>query len=228
MKKILFILFLAISNFIVAQNIAFEQVAIKVKPGSGGQVLSLFNDFYGSIEKPEGVYIRLSYINFKPQDIEATHFLTFTGPVEGLAKLREMRGGDKYSLYNSNMLRHAEVISTSAGTTLIRMNLDKSSQPIAQVWRWNVEDPASFATEFSSLIKAFPQQGYLSLGQFTHGTGSDGESHYVYITHENYAGALGWGPKTQAQQQAFLKFQKATTKYSDFLGSVTMSNVKTW
>ena len=32
-----------------------------------------------------------------------------------------------------------------------------------------VEDPASFATEFSSLIKAFPQQGYLSLGQFTHG-----------------------------------------------------------
>ena len=47
---------------------------------------------------------------------------------------------------------------------------------------------ASFATEFSSLIKAFPQQGYLSLGQFTHGTGSDGESHYVYTTHENYAG----------------------------------------
>ena len=107
-------------------------------------------------------------------------FFTFTGPVEGLAKLREMRGGDKYSLYNSNMLRHAEVISTTAGTTLIRMNLDKSSQPIAQVWRWRVEDPASFATEFSSLIKAFPQQGYLSLGQFTHGTGSDGESHYVY------------------------------------------------
>ena len=50
MKKILFILFLATSNFIVAQNIVFEQVAIKVKPGSGGQVLSLFNDFYGSIE----------------------------------------------------------------------------------------------------------------------------------------------------------------------------------
>ena len=114
-----FYTFLAISNFIVAQNIAFEQVAIKVKPGSGGQVLSLFNDFYGSIEKPEGVYIRLSYINFKPQDIEATHFLTFTGPVEGLAKLREMRGGDKYSLYNSNMLRHAKLFQLRQGQHLL-------------------------------------------------------------------------------------------------------------
>ena len=56
MKKILFILFLATSNFIVAQNIAFEQVAIKVKPGSGGQVLSLFNDSMGALKNQRCVY----------------------------------------------------------------------------------------------------------------------------------------------------------------------------
>ena len=110
----------------------------------------------------------------------------------------------------------------------MRMNLDKGTQPIAQTWRWRVEDPASFASEFTSLIKAFPQIGYISLGQLTHGIGNDGESHYVYMTHEDYAGALGWGPKTEAQQQAFLKFLKTTSKYSNFLGSVTMSNIKTW
>jgi hypothetical protein len=228
MKKILFLLLFVASNIIVAQNIAFEQVAIKVKPGSSSHVLNMINDFYGSIEKPAGVNIRLSYINFKPQDIEATHYLTFTGSVEGLSKLREIRGGDKYSLYNSNILRHAEVISTTGGSSLMRMNLDKGTQSMAQSWRWRVEDPASFASEFTALMKAFPQIGYISLGQLTHGIGNDGESHYVYMTHEDYASALGWGPKTEAQQQAFLKFLKATSKYSDFLGSVTMSNVKTW
>ena len=228
MKKIIFLLLFASSSLIFSQNIAFEQVAIKVKPGSSAHVLNLFNDFYGNIEKPEGVNIRLSYLNFRPQDIEATHYLTFTGSLEGLAKLREIRGGDKYSLYNSNMLRHADIISTSGGSSLMRMNLDKGNQPISQVWRWRVDDPASFASEFTTLIKAFPQLGYLSLGQITHGIGQDGESHYVYMTHEDYSGALGWGPKTQAEQQAFLKFQKATSKYSTFLGSVTMSNIKVW
>lgn len=228
MRKILFLIVFVASNIIIAQNIAFEQIAIKVKPGSSAHVLNMINDFYGSIEKPAGVNIRLSYINFKPEDIKATHYLTFTGPIEGLAKLREIRGGDKYSLYNSNILRHAEVISTTGGGSLMRMNLDKGTQPIAQSWRWRVEDPASFASEFTTLIKAFPQIGYISLGQLTHGIGNDGESHYVYMTHEDYASALGWGPKTEAQQQAFLKFLKTTSKYSNFLGSVTMSNIKTW
>ena len=57
------------------------------------------------------------HLNFKADDIQATHFLTFSGSVEGLAKLREIRRGDKYLLYNSNMLRHSEITSTSGGTT---------------------------------------------------------------------------------------------------------------
>ena len=97
-----------------AQNIVFEQVALNVKPGSGGQVLDLIDGFYGKIDKPEGVYITLYAVNFKADDIQATHFLTFSGSVEGLAKLREIRSGDKYLLYNSNMLRHSEITSISA------------------------------------------------------------------------------------------------------------------
>ena len=228
MKKIFFLMLFVASNLILAQNIVFEQVALKVKPGSAGQVLDLVDGFYSEIDKPEGVYITLYAINFKADDIPATHFLTFSGSVEGLAKLRELRSGDKYLLYNSSMLRHSEITSISAGATIMRMNVDKARQPIAQIWRWRVEDPAAFGNEFTDLIKSFPQLGYLSLGQFTHGTSSKGESHYVFTTHENFGAALSWGPKTQSQQQAFLKFQKTTSKYSNFLGSATMSNIKTW
>ena len=130
-------------------------------------------DFYSEIDKPEGVTLGFIF-KFQPDDIPATHYLTFSGSVEGLAKLRELRSGDKYLLYNSSMLRYSEITSISAGATIMRMNVDKARQPIAQIWRWRVEDPAAFGNEFTDLIKSFPQLGYLSLGQFTHGTSSKG------------------------------------------------------
>ena len=57
MKKIFFLMLFVASNLILAQNIVFEQVALKVKPGSAGQVLDLVDGFYSEIDKPEGVYI---------------------------------------------------------------------------------------------------------------------------------------------------------------------------
>jgi hypothetical protein len=228
MKKVIFLLLFAASNLIIAQNIAFEQVGIQVDPGNGSYVLDLLDDFYGNIEKPEGVNISLNRVYFKPEGVEATHYLTFTGTVKGLAALRKIRGGSKYSTFNTNILKFGKVVSTVGGSTLMRMNLDKAALPVVQVWKWRVDDALSFAGAFSNLIKGFPQEGYLSLGQFSHGTSSDGETHYIYVTHEDYEAALGWGPKTQQQQETFVKFQKATNKYSNFLGSMTLMNVKTW
>ena len=45
MKKIFFLMLFVASNLILAQNIVFEQVALKVKPGSAGQVLDLVDGF---------------------------------------------------------------------------------------------------------------------------------------------------------------------------------------
>jgi len=229
MKKLfLFLGFLSFINLSFSQNITFEQVGIKVEPGKASYVLNLLDDFYGSIEKPDNVSISLNRIYFRPEGTEATHYLLFAGSVEGLAALRKIRGGDKYSIFNSNILKFAEVVSVTGGSTLLRINPEKSSENTYQVWKWRVEDAPSFAAAFSDLIKAFPQEGYLSLGQFTHGTSTDGESHYVYTTHKDYASALSWGPKTEAQQQAFVKFQKVTSKYSNFLGSMTLYRMKSW
>jgi len=228
MRKLTLLLFIISANFALAQNITFEQVGIKVQPEKASYVLDLLDDFYGNIEKPENVSISLNRIYFKPEGTEATHYLTFAGSVEGLASLRKIRGGDKYSIFNSNIFKFAEIVSVSGGSTLLRNNLEKSSENTFQVWKWRVEDAPSFASAFTDLIKAFPQQGYLSLGQFTHGISSDGESHYVYITHKDYAAALNWGPKTASQQEAFIKFQKITNKFSNFLGSMTLYKMKSW
>ena len=70
MKKIIFLILFIASNLLVAQNIAFEQVAIKVEPGKGQYVLDLLDSFYGNIDKPEGVSISLNRVYFKSEDVE--------------------------------------------------------------------------------------------------------------------------------------------------------------
>ena len=108
----------------------------------------------------------------------------------------------------------------------MRINVDKGNYPISQMWRFSVEDPETFANEFVKLIKEFPSEGYLSIGLISQG--SDGDSHYIYTTHKDYATALSWGPKTEGQQNAFMKFKKTVNPISDYLGTITMNNIKTW
>ena len=228
MKKIIFIFLLVFSFSLSAQNIVWEQVGLKVNQGSSNFVLELIEGFYTSIDKPEGVAISLDAVMFKPEGYEATHFLTFAGSVEDLAKLRELRSGSVYMEYNQNMLKFSKITSITSGSTLMRMNLDKGNYPIAQLWQWNVKDPEVFMNEFISLTKSFPQDGYLSIGRISQGSGANGESHYIYTTHKDYGSALSWGPKNEKEQAAFVKFQKKTNPTSDYLGTVTVRNVKSW
>ena len=228
MKKIIFIFLLLISFSLTAQNIFWEQVGLKVNQGSSNFVLELVEGFYTSIKKPEGVAISLDAVMFKPEGYEATHFLTFAGSAEDLAKLRDLRSGSIYMQYNQNMLKFSKITSITSGSTLMRMNLDKGNYPIAQLWQWNVKDPEVFMNEFISLTNSFPQDGYLSIGRISQGSSPDGESHYIYTTHKDYGSALSWGPKNEKEQAAFVKFQKKTNPTSDYLGTVTVRNVKSW
>jgi hypothetical protein len=152
MKKILLFIFLA-CNFVVAQqNISFEQVGIKVKAGSAGYVLDLVDGFYSSIELPEGVSVRLDYVAFKSHEVEATHYLTFVGPLEGLTKLRELRSGSEYSKYNNEIQKFGSTVSSNAGSSLIRMGMDKmEGHEMSQNWQWKVDNPLIFATAYEGI-----------------------------------------------------------------------------
>ena len=226
MKKTIFIFLLVFSLSVYSQNILWEQVGLKVNPGTENFVLELVDSFYTSIEKPENVAISLDAVWYRPEGFETTHYLTFAGSAEDLGKLRELRSGSAYDQYNQNFLNFAEITSISSGGTLMRFNVEKGNYPISQMWRFSVEDPETFANEFVKLIKEFPSEGYLSIGLISQG--SDGDSHYIYTTHKDYATALSWGPKTEGQQNAFMKFQKTVNPISDYLGTITMNNIKTW
>ena len=228
MKKIIFIFLLAFSINLSAQNIVWEQVGLKVNQGTSGFVLELVEAFYTNIEKPEGVAISLDAVWYKPEGYETTHYLTFAGSAEDLGKLRELRSGEVYDNYNQDMLKFSKITSITSGSTIMRMNLDKGNYPISQIWQFGVEDPQVFVNEFSSLARSFPQDGYLSVGLISHGGSSNGESHYIYTTHKDYSSALSWGPRNEKEQAAFIKFQQKISSSSEYLGTITLRNVKSW
>ncbi len=229
MKKILLFIFIA-CNFVVAQqNITFEQVGLKVEAGSAGYVLDLVDGFYSSIDLPDGVSVILDYVAFKSHEVEATHYLSFVGTVEGLAELRKLRSGSAYTRYNNEMQRFGSIVSSNVGSTLIRTGLDKrDGHTYSQSWQWRVDDPAVFAGAFQALMKEYKHPGYVSLGQISHGQSSDGESHYIYASHKDYGAAITSNIDTKKEQEAFAKFQQTIAPISTYFGSRTLMNIKTW
>ena len=227
MKKLLLLLFIVVQST-VAQQIYWEQVGLKVDSGKAKYVLNLIDSFYSEIEMPDGVSLALDAVWYHPEGYESTHYITFSGSLEGITELRKLRSGDKYDKYNAEIANFCSITTIQSGSTLARWNTNKGADPISQLWQFNVSDPATFLNEFMKMEKAFPQDGYLSIGLITQGASSDGENHYVYTTHKDYKSAISWGPKTQKAQSAFLSFQKNTGAYANYLGTVTLNRVKVW
>ena len=93
MKKIFFIslALIAFINKAHAQDqVHWEEVAIAVESGSAGIVYQLVDDFYSSIEIPDGASVTLAGVVNASQWNEATHILNFIGSAEALSKLREI------------------------------------------------------------------------------------------------------------------------------------------
>ena len=70
------------------------------------------------------------------------------------------------------------------------------------------------ATFGYELVETFKPDGYMSLGGMFGGISTEGESHYVYVTHNDYKAMLEWGPKTPKELAAFEKFIKTCLLYT--------------
>ena len=106
MKKLL-ILFsaitLSVSSLSAQQQIYWTEVALEVATGKASLVYKLVDDFYSSIDFPEGSSLTLNAIQNKSEWTKATHFLNFAGTPDGLAQLRELRSGEAYEAYVENL-----------------------------------------------------------------------------------------------------------------------------
>jgi hypothetical protein len=229
MKKLLLLLsFVALTaTSLYAQNqVYWEDVHIVVEPGDAPIVLGLMDDFYSSIEIPEGTSVSLLGIFNKSEWTDATHVLSFIGSADGLSKLRDLRSGEAYNNYNNSITSVAKIVAIKQGNTLVRVPGENSEVWSSQEWSFYVDDAVTFGNAFAELMKNVEPSGYVSLGQYT--AGERGETHYIYANYPDYVSQLKSNVDTPKEQEVFVKFLEKIGPISTYRGSVTLRPIKGW
>ena len=152
---LIFAVFSLSFNSLNAQDqIYWTEVALEVIPGKAPLVYKLVDDFYSSIEFPEDASLTLNAIQNKSEWTNATHFLNFAGSPDALAELRELRTGNAYDSYVTNLQGLAKIVAMKQGQSLIRIQGENGSYS-EQMWSFYVDDPGTFAQAFIELNKGF-------------------------------------------------------------------------
>ena len=230
MKKTYLLILSLISINISAQNITWQNVNINVPYENTDSVYNLIDGFYSNIQIPEGVRVSLWSIEYKGSSEKATHVLNLAGSKEALAEFESRKLTPEWDAYVSklNSLTSRDGFSVTAGTTLVRYNLDKWQQPIAQSHQWKVKDPIKFLTAFANLMSAFnDDSGYVSIGQTTHGV-ENGETHYIYVTYPNLVAALDFGNSQNKDQADAITKWIEDTKDEEYTRSITRVMLQSW
>ena len=151
-----FLLLLAVFvsfNLNSQEQIYWTEVSLEVTPGKAPLVYKLVDDFYSSIDFPEGSALTLNAIQNKSEWTDATHFLNFAGTPDGLAQLRELRSGDEYEAYVENLEGLAKIVAMKQGQSLVRIqgengNYSENSKSFAEPTSF--DSKTCMKTSFSS------------------------------------------------------------------------------
>ena len=230
MRKAFLILTTLFSLSLGAQNITWQNVNLNVPFENTQAVFNLIDGFYSNIQIPEGIRVSLWSIEYKGSNEKATHILNFAGSKENLAKFESRKLSPEWDAYSSrlNSLTDREGFAITAGVTLVRYNLDKWQETIAQSHQWKVKNHIKFISAFANLMSVFgDSSGYVSIGQTTHGV-ENGETHYIYATFPDLVAALDFGnSSSQEESNAVIGWLDAT-KDEEYTRSITRVMLKSW
>jgi hypothetical protein len=146
MKKAFLILSTLFSLSLNAQNITWQNVNINVPFENTQAVFNLIDGFYSNIEIPEGIRVSLWSIEYKGSNEKATHILNFAGSNDKLSEFESRKLTPEWDAYVSrlNSLTERDGYAVTAGVTLVRYNIDKWQETIAQSHQWKVKNPMKF------------------------------------------------------------------------------------
>ena len=230
MKKAFLILTSFFTISLCSQNITWQNVNLNVPFENTQAVFNLIDGFYSNIEIPEGIRVSLWSIEYKGSGEKATHVLNFAGTKENLVDFESRKLTSEWDAYLTklNSLTNRDGFSVTAGVTLVRYNIDKWQETIAQSHQWKVKNPVKFISAFANLMNVFgDSSGYVSIGQTTHGI-ENGETHYIYVTFPDLVSALDFGnAANQDESEAIVNWLEAT-KDDEYTRSITRVMLKSW
>ena len=230
MKKAFLILTSFFTISLCSQNITWQNVNLNVPFENTQAVFNLIDGFYSNIEIPEGIRVSLWSIEYKGSGEKATHVLNFAGTKENLVDFESRKLTSEWDAYLTklNSLTNRDGFSVTPGVTLVRYNIDKWQETIAQSHQWKVKNPVKFISAFANLMNVFgDSSGYVSIGQTTHGV-ENGETHYIYVTFPDLVSALDFGnAANQDESEAIVNWLEAT-KDDEYTRSITRVMLKSW
>ena len=227
MKKYIFILTLLFSFSVSAQDLYWYDVLLDVKNETAKDFEKAVDDFYSSVNFPEGVSMTFSNIQIKGQGFKETHILSFVSPSsQSLADLRASLSGKNWDDYIDVVRPLINSARTAVGNASNIHNEDQFN-PIGQAWCFKVDskDIPAFTAGFSKLMETFNFPGFVGLAQVTHGM-SNGENVIIYGTYSNLNDAFTFGPKNEAEANAFAEFGELTSGISEFTQTWTRVKIK--
>ena len=230
MRKAFLILTSFFTISLYSQNITWQNVNLNVPFENTQAVFNLIDGFYSNIEIPEGIRVSLWSIEYKGSSEKATHVLNLAGTKENLVEFESRKLTSEWDAYLTklNSLTNRDGFSVTAGVTLVRYNIDKWQETIAQSHQWKVKNPVKFISDFANLMNVFgDSSGYVSIGQITHGV-ENGETHYIYVTFPDLVSALDFGnAANQDESEAIVNWLEAT-KDDEYTRSITRVMLKSW
>ena len=230
MRKAFLILTSFFTISLCSQNITWQNVNLNVPFENTQAVFNLIDGFYSNIEIPEGIRVSLWSIEYKGSGEKATHVLNFAGTKENLVDFESRKLTSEWDAYLTklNSLTNRDGFSVTAGVTLVRYNIDKWQETIAQSHQWKVKNPVKFISAFANLMSVFgDSSGYVSIGQTTHGV-ENGETHYIYVTFPDLVSALDFGNASNQDESEAIVNWLEDTKEDEYTRSITIVMLKSW
>ena len=228
MKKIIHVLTFFFSLSISAQDLYWYDVILDVKNNESKAFEKAVDEFYSSVDFPDGVTLTFSNIQIKGQNFKETHILSFVSPSSNsLADFRSSLSGDKWEDYLDIVRPYINSARTSVGTASNLYNEDEFN-PIGQAWAFKVKNihiPA-FTNAFKKSMETIQFPGFVGLARVTHGL-SNGENLIIYGTYSNLNEAFTFeNPKNDAEAKAFAEFFEVTAEIAEFTQTWTRVKIK--
>ncbi|MDA9322949.1 hypothetical protein N9Q55_02660 [Flavobacteriaceae bacterium] len=217
MKKLLLLLFaIVFSSSLFAQEYYWTTYSFDVEAEDEEIVTKLFNDYFSAANsKAEGVSTFLFENHFIDSANHASHTVAFTGTLDAMGKQYSRGENISWELFTTKLSRYITHHSAASGRSLISYGIP-GSHSIQNLYILKVKNAAKFASAWEEYNSKFsPKDRRVTLGRFSLGRSSDGETHYVLSGVDSFEDAFNPGKYRESNSSAKNAWSKFVEEFEE-------------
>jgi hypothetical protein len=216
MKKLLLLFAIVFSSSLFAQEYYWTSYSFNVAPEDEEIVAKLTNDYFSlPNSKVDGVTVFLFENHFKDNSFNASHTIVFTGTLDAMGNQYSQGDNLNWDLFMSKLSKYTKAFSSAAGRSLISIGVP-GTHPIQNSYVLNVQDESKFASSWENYNRKHnPENRRVTLGKFSLGRSSDGETHYILVGVNSFKEAFNPGKYRENNSSAINAWNKFIEEFDE-------------